>query len=102
MRNVLFGAVAIATLAFTGAAGACEFIVLYPGSGSATPIGALADDTGRVFLATYGGGKYQRGTVVRLDGDGNAQTLYEFKDKYHQKEKGVKAQPPKLSLVPEL
>lgn len=79
MRKLL-GAAFAATLAFGGAAQACEFIVLYPGH-SGTPIGALADDTGRVYLATYGGGKYQRGTVVRLDGDGAAKMLYEFKDK---------------------
>lgn len=32
----------------------------------------------------------------------NGEPLYEFKDPYHQKEKGVKPQTPKLVLVPEL
>lgn len=32
----------------------------------------------------------------------NGEPLYEFKDKFHQKEKGVKPVPPKLALVPEL
>src|SRR5665213_2079502 len=75
----IFGLIGTALLACSGAeAAAPQFKVLYSGPPGQQLLGTLADSIGRDFFTTYGGGKHNGGTVLRVDGDGDAKDIYDF------------------------